>query len=296
MSPDVSVVIPVRNDAERLGACLDALAAQVGGLTVQVIVADNGSSDGSAALANQHPAATTVVVESRRGSYAARNAGIAAADAPVLAFTDADCTPDPDWLVEGLRHLHGVDLAAGAVRMLVPREPSVWAVWDAAHYLNQEAFVADGFGATANLFVRRSTIDAVGPFDPAVTSSSACGRRVTATVWCTRPRRSWRTRPGPPPVSSGACSGASAPAGGRWLHAVSDHGRPAIRSCAPRSAMSSCARANGVCRSVGVAWPPRMLWPWRAVGRAASAAASRCDGRPRVGQPVTVLPWTWPRM
>jgi glycosyltransferase involved in cell wall biosynthesis len=171
MSPDVSVVIPVRNDAERLGACLDALAAQVGGLTVQVIVADNGSSDGSAALANQHPAATTVVVESRRGSYAARNAGIAAADAPVLAFTDADCTPDPDWLVEGLRHLHGVDLAAGAVRMLVPREPSVWAVWDAAHYLNQEAFVADGFGATANLFVRRSTIDAVGPFDPALLSS-----------------------------------------------------------------------------------------------------------------------------
>lgn len=171
MTVDVSVVIPVRDDAVNLRTCLDALAGQLGDVRMQVVVANNGSLDGSAELARRHPIVDIVVVESRPGSYAARNAGLAAATAPVLAFTDADCIPDPDWLVAGLGALHDADLAAGQVRMTVPSRPTVWAVWDAAHYLNQEAFVADGFGATANLFVRRSTLVSVGPFDPALVSS-----------------------------------------------------------------------------------------------------------------------------
>jgi glycosyltransferase involved in cell wall biosynthesis len=179
----VSVIVPVRDDASRLAACLDALAAQDFPGPVQVVVADNGSSDGSADVARRHPVVDLVVVEPRRGSYAARNAALAVASGDVLAFTDADCVPSSGWLSAGLAALADVDLVAGEVRMAVPSDPPVWAVWDAAHYLNQERLVVDGFGATANLFVRRRVFDDVGEFDPALLSSGDLefGLRATRT-------------------------------------------------------------------------------------------------------------------
>jgi glycosyltransferase involved in cell wall biosynthesis len=181
----VSVIVPARDAAGALGACLDALAAQQDAPAFEVIVVDDASRDGTAAVAGGHAAVSAVLRGPGRGSYAARNVGVSSTTAPVVAFTDADCVPDARWLAEGTATLGaGADLAGGAVRPLArDRErPNSWERYDAAVYLDQEHLVeADGFAATANLFVRRPVFDAVGLFDERLRSSGdyEFGRRAT---------------------------------------------------------------------------------------------------------------------
>jgi hypothetical protein len=204
--PAVSVIVPVRDGATSIARLLDALARQTGP-AYEVIVVDNASTDETAAIARSHPVGARVVDEARTGSYAARNAGLSVARAPVLAFTDADCTPELTWLVAGLTALDETraDLVGGAIRSVASDRPTVWERYDRAVYLRQQHFVEDmGWAATANLFVRRSVVDAVGGFDASMPSggdrefcvrAGRAGFRIVyaadATVWH-RPRTSMR--------------------------------------------------------------------------------------------------------
>ncbi|MGD0731345.1 MAG: glycosyltransferase family A protein [Terracidiphilus sp.] len=85
----VSVVIPVRNGARYLGEAIKSVLGQEQ-IDVEVIVVDNGSSDGSGALAESFGAPVRVVGEGRLGAANARNAGVRLARGEYLAFLDAD--------------------------------------------------------------------------------------------------------------------------------------------------------------------------------------------------------------
>src|SRR5258705_8613232 len=93
----VSVIIPALNEAQNLASCLPRVKSQLSA-TDELIVVDNGSSDATASIAQAKGA--KVVFESRRGRAIARNAGISAAQSDLIAFVDADCLPNPDWLVQ----------------------------------------------------------------------------------------------------------------------------------------------------------------------------------------------------
>jgi glycosyltransferase involved in cell wall biosynthesis len=103
-SLQVSVVIPAYNAARTIGECLTALAAQTVPPSVyEVIVVDDGSSDDTAAIAEQHGA--RVLRQANRGPAAARNRGVDAARGEVILFTDADCAPAADWIEQMLAPL-----------------------------------------------------------------------------------------------------------------------------------------------------------------------------------------------
>lgn len=156
--PAVSVIIPARNAERTLGRTLDCLRGQDLGGALEVVVVDNGSSDGTRALAVRHPVSARVLDGPGTGPGAARNAGAAAASGPVLAFTDADCFPHPGWLREGLAAIAaGRDIVQGRVQpdpgaRLRPFDRTVW--------VSRET----GLFETANLFVRREVFDRVGGF------------------------------------------------------------------------------------------------------------------------------------
>jgi GT2 family glycosyltransferase len=86
----------------------------------------------------------------------------------VLAFCDADCLPEPDWLEQGLAALAEADVAAGRIRFLPPASRTVWALIDMDGSKNQEMLIRSNTAETANLFVRRELFDALGGFDDTI--------------------------------------------------------------------------------------------------------------------------------
>jgi glycosyltransferase involved in cell wall biosynthesis len=152
-----SVVVPARDAAATLPRTLACLAAQRDAPEFEVIVVDDGSRDGTAALAERGGA--RVVRSDGEGSGSARNAGVAAARGSLLAFTDADCFPSPGWLAAGAQRLHDADLVAGAVKPdpSVPLGPFDRTVW-----VERET----GLYETANLLMRRELFERVGGFEP----------------------------------------------------------------------------------------------------------------------------------
>lgn len=128
----ISIVIPVYNEAESLSACLQAISAQ----TVtphEVIVVDNNSTDGTAAIATAYDF-VTVLRERRQGVVHARTRGFDAATGEIIARIDADTLLPPDWL---------------SIVEAIFEDSSVAAVSGAAHYydfvLHRLADSIDGY-------------------------------------------------------------------------------------------------------------------------------------------------------
>lgn len=98
----ISVIIPNHNGGPLLAECLDSLAAQTR-LLDQVVVVDNGSRDGSAAMARAHPVSPRVIeLGENQGFAAAVNAGIEVSDTEAVALLNNDAVADPRWVEAGL--------------------------------------------------------------------------------------------------------------------------------------------------------------------------------------------------
>lgn len=178
----LSVIVPVYRDWPALERCLAALAAQT--LPMQdfeVLVVSNEETPPPAYLARGN---VRLLHEPAGHSYAARNAGLVTAQGAVLAFTDSDCRPEPDWLTQGLAALQrpGVSLVGGRVLMVAERQ-SLAADYDCCFAFPQAENIRQGHSVTANLFVKRAVFESVGTFNAALQSSGDfdfCRRAVTA--------------------------------------------------------------------------------------------------------------------
>ena len=162
----VSVIIPVYNDPEGIRRCLSALEEQTYPETkFEILAVDNGSTDETPSVIEEF-SATLLVEDEVQGSYAARNAGIEHAEGDVLAFTDADCTPDPEWVEQGVETLNreDADMAAGRIVFEYTDEKSAAERYDASMNMRNDESVREGVAKTGNLFVRRRVVERVGVF------------------------------------------------------------------------------------------------------------------------------------
>ena len=115
-SPVISVVVPCRWQAEELRYCLKALHYQTLTLPYEVIVVSGEAEPAIAEVVGQFPAVR--LIESKAGLTPgeARNLGVEHARGKYLTMTDADCTPEPDWLLQAITALeNGAIIVGGAV-------------------------------------------------------------------------------------------------------------------------------------------------------------------------------------
>jgi GT2 family glycosyltransferase len=183
-APRVTVIIPHYNDPERLDLCLAALNRQ--DFTrdhFTIIVADNGSPTGEAALTERIAGRARLVIAGERGAGPARNAGVSASGTPILAFTDADCIPHPSWLSAGVAALDRYQLVGGQMTVLVdhdgPKNPTE--AFECVFAFDNATYVRDkGFTVTANLFTTRGVFDAVGGFGAGMSEDLDWCHRATA--------------------------------------------------------------------------------------------------------------------
>ena len=178
---NVSVIIPAYRDPGRLKLCLEALTTQsIGKGNYEVIVVNNEPA--KPIDFDDYPDSFRLLEQPIPGSYAARNKGVRAARGKVLAFTDADCIPDYNWLKQGVKELNvrGLDRLAGHIEMFYEaRKQTAIDYYDYAFAFPQKKYVMDGVCVTANLFVRASMFDDVGLFEESAYSGGD-------TEWNTR--------------------------------------------------------------------------------------------------------------
>ncbi|MHC4474150.1 MAG: glycosyltransferase family 2 protein [Planctomycetota bacterium] len=100
---DISVIIPVYNGGRKLRRCLDAVRRQKTDRSFEIIVIDDGSTDGSLQWISDN--GIRVFRQAHQGPAAARNLGVEKARGEIVLFTDADCEPLEDWVEEMVQPL-----------------------------------------------------------------------------------------------------------------------------------------------------------------------------------------------
>jgi hypothetical protein len=173
--PRVSLIVSTRNRAERLPACLDAVAAMRPTVPWEFVLVDNGSTDRTAEVIADFvarvPFAVTVVREPRPGLGNARNAGVRAARGEVLVFTDDDCYPAPDFLDRWAEVFATPEVGFGAGRILLhdPEDFPITIRTDTEPVaIPPRGFIEPGLVQGANMAFRRDVVLAIGGFDPAL--------------------------------------------------------------------------------------------------------------------------------
>jgi glucosyl-dolichyl phosphate glucuronosyltransferase len=130
----ISAIVCTRDRSAYLARCLTALTRQtLSARQYEVIIVDNGSSDGSPGVAAsfcERRANFRYVREDRPGLAIARNTGIALSSAEIVAFTDDDAEPEPSWLdrllARFLEHADDVGIVGGDVIPVFEAERPTW--------------------------------------------------------------------------------------------------------------------------------------------------------------------------
>jgi glycosyltransferase involved in cell wall biosynthesis len=182
----LSIVVATYNRAHLLQGTLEALAAQEvpDSLRWEIVVVDNNSQDTTAEVVAAFRTAARIpvryVFEPEQGLSRARNRGIGEAAGPIIAFTDDDVLPAPDWIAQIAVALDRWS-AHGVGGRILPR-------WDASppHWLTGSRPLLDRLAIMdvdaggllarppvgrarvwgANMAFRRELFDRVGAFDP----------------------------------------------------------------------------------------------------------------------------------
>lgn len=167
-SDQVTAVVPARDAAATLGACLDSLleilAQPDSGLT-RIVLVDDGSRDETPAIARSR--GVDLLQSGGRGAAAARNAGIAVVSTDLIWFVDADCVALPDALERLRPHLEDPEVAGVGGSYAIAPDASLL-----ERLIHEEIQVRHDrmpeevdFLATFDVLYRRRVLDEVGGFD-----------------------------------------------------------------------------------------------------------------------------------
>lgn len=180
--PLVSVVIPAFNAERWIDETLTSVRGQSHG-ALEIIVVDDGSTDGTAAVAGRHAAVdprVRVVEQANAGVAAARNHGTRIATSDLLAFVDADDLWAPDKIARQLRSLEAAPDAALSYCWFACIDET-GAIIDIPHQGKVEGdvllrlFEGNFIGNGSSMLVRRAALERAGGFDSGLRAADAQG-------------------------------------------------------------------------------------------------------------------------
>ncbi len=166
---DISVVVPVYNREQYVDGCIEALLSQnYPRERREILIVDNGSTDASPGIIERY-SGITPLFEGRHGSYAARNRGIAAADGAIVAFTDPDCVPYPDWLQNITAAMNSANAKIVVGYQLPAGDSPALSVVAACEDVKNEYIFGSNikelyYGYANNMAVRRELFEELAPF------------------------------------------------------------------------------------------------------------------------------------
>ena len=248
------VVLSYRNEDTVLAA-VDSLLAQDGNL--EIVVSHSGGGRTPELLARMRPTVRVLASERRRSCSEARNAGIGASRAPLIAFLEADCIAEPGWVAGRLReHRAGAAAVACAITNAYPHSRSAWA----SHLLRYQARfpdTPDRERVMLGLSCRRETFERFGTFrsDLPGGEDSDFTRRLTGElpiVWAADVRTAHRNARNPAEL-------------------VRDHYRRGVRSARTQRRLTGSARTAAAVLAA-LAHVPRA---WRHARTIEGAGAAR---------------------
>ncbi|OKH40217.1 glycosyltransferase [[Phormidium ambiguum] IAM M-71] len=193
--PKVSVVVPIYNGENDLLDLINCLKAQTYPIEqVEYFLVDNASSDRTSTIiqnaAQNFPQIHYLAETKIQSSYAARNAGIRASTGEIIAFTDADCRPQPQWLIQLIIPFQdtNIGIVAGEITGL-PGKTLLEKYAEKQDVLSQKYTLKNSFcpyGQTANLAIRKEIFTQTGLFRPYLTTggdADICWRIQRETQW-----------------------------------------------------------------------------------------------------------------
>jgi glycosyltransferase involved in cell wall biosynthesis len=166
----ISIVVPFYNEERHIERCIEALLAQdYPSDAFEIILVDNNSTDRSAEIVERYDR-VRLLREPIQGDYASRNRGVREASGEIIAFTDSDTAPRPDWLTAIARTMSDPTVGAivGRIEFAPTRLLSMMEAYEAA----KSTFIFSSdvpeiyFGYTCNMAVRKSLFDSLGLFAP----------------------------------------------------------------------------------------------------------------------------------
>jgi glycosyltransferase involved in cell wall biosynthesis len=185
--PTVTVVVPTYARAQLLGRLVEALEKQTIPVDrFEVVIVDNASPDDTSTrleqLAESSPLRIRHLIEPKRGPAATRNAGWRLSRAPIVAFIDDDCVPEPGWLAAGVEAM-SADERTGVVQGTVRKPEDAplgdWTLW---RYVAGKTPYFEG----CNIFYRREALEQAGGFDEEIGNygeDAALGWSVVDAGW-----------------------------------------------------------------------------------------------------------------
>jgi cellulose synthase/poly-beta-1,6-N-acetylglucosamine synthase-like glycosyltransferase len=195
----ISVIVPIYNGAKDLPGLLECLEKQdYPKELVEYLLVDNNSQDNTPTILAKAVEKTQVkginlkhLTENKiQSSYAARNLGIRKAQYNILAFTDADCRPQPDWLTELVKSFTDEKIGIVVGEIIALTGNSLLEQYAKRKELMSQKFLLEhsfcGYGQTANIAIRKQAFQEVGLFRPYLTTggdADICWRIQRESHW-----------------------------------------------------------------------------------------------------------------